>query len=82
MPPRPIKTEADYEAALARVDKLMSARPGTPEGDGLVLWVHLVEDYEKRHYPIPLPDAEGTIRYRNDMRRTGRRRRATNQWRK
>jgi HTH-type transcriptional regulator/antitoxin HigA len=64
VPPRLVKTEADYEAALARVDELTSARPNTPEAKELALWVRLVEGYENRHYPIPLPDPVGTIRCR------------------
>ena len=32
---RPVRTEEDYEAALARIDELMDAEPDTPEGDEL-----------------------------------------------
>ncbi len=32
---RPIKTEADYAAALAAIRKLMNAKPSTPEGERL-----------------------------------------------
>jgi HTH-type transcriptional regulator/antitoxin HigA len=46
---RAIRTEADYEAALARVDALMDAQLGTPEGDELDVLVDLVELYEARH---------------------------------
>jgi HTH-type transcriptional regulator/antitoxin HigA len=35
MSSQPIKTNADYKAALAEVDGLMSAELGTPEGDKL-----------------------------------------------
>ena len=31
----PIKTEADYEVALAEIEGLMNAEPDTPEGDRL-----------------------------------------------
>jgi HTH-type transcriptional regulator / antitoxin HigA len=67
MTPRLVKTEADYEAALARVDELMSARVGTPEADELDLWVHLVEEYENRHHPMPPPDPVEAIRFRMDQ---------------
>ncbi len=59
-----IRTEAEYEAALARVDGLMSARPGTAEREALDLWVHLIRTYEEEHYPIPRPDAIEAIRFR------------------
>jgi HTH-type transcriptional regulator/antitoxin HigA len=50
----PIRTEAEYEAALARVDTLVDAEPGTPDGDDLNVLVTLVESYEARHWPIPI----------------------------
>jgi HTH-type transcriptional regulator/antitoxin HigA len=31
----PIKTEADYETALAELDRLVDAEPNTPRGDWL-----------------------------------------------
>ena len=41
-----IRTEADYEAALARIDALMDAEPGTREGEELDVLTDLVEHYE------------------------------------
>jgi len=50
---RPIKTEADYEAALAEIDELLgNVAPDTPEGDKLELLVTLVEVYEDANYPM------------------------------
>lgn len=40
---RPIRTEADYEAALAEIERLFDAAPGTPEGDYLDVLTTLVE---------------------------------------
>lgn len=51
-----IKTEADYEAALERIDTIFEAAPGTPEGDELEVLLLLVKAYEDEHYPVPLPD--------------------------
>jgi HTH-type transcriptional regulator / antitoxin HigA len=48
----PIRTEAEYDAALADVEELLDATPGTPEGDRLDLLVTLIEDYEARHWAI------------------------------
>jgi HTH-type transcriptional regulator/antitoxin HigA len=53
---RPIKSEQDYEHALARVDELMDAEPGTHEGDELEVLATLVESYEDKHFPIKSPD--------------------------
>ena len=43
---RPVRNEADYERALEDIEKLMDARPGTPEGDELDVLSTLVEAYE------------------------------------
>ena len=61
---RPIKTEADYEAALQKIDQLMDAELGTPEGAQLDVLVTLVEAYEARHYPIADPDPIAAIVHR------------------
>jgi HTH-type transcriptional regulator/antitoxin HigA len=53
---QPIRTEADYEAALQEIDRLWGAAYGSPEGDKLDVLVTLVEAYEVKHYPIPPPD--------------------------
>lgn len=52
---RPIRTESDYDAALAKVEELMDAAPGTPEGDQLDVLVTLIEAYEARHWAIGAP---------------------------
>jgi HTH-type transcriptional regulator/antitoxin HigA len=48
---KPIKNEADYDAALARIEMLMDAEIDTPEGDELDILVTLVEAYEAKHQP-------------------------------
>jgi HTH-type transcriptional regulator/antitoxin HigA len=60
---QPIKTEKDYKAALAEIGQLFDAAPGSPQGDRLDILVTLVEAYEARHYPIPLPDPIEAILY-------------------
>jgi HTH-type transcriptional regulator/antitoxin HigA len=64
MRPRVIKTEADYEATLARIEEILEARPGTPEGEELDLLVTLVELYEETAQPIDPPDPIAAIRFR------------------
>jgi HTH-type transcriptional regulator/antitoxin HigA len=61
---RPIKTEADYEAALQEIERLMNAELDTPEGDRLDILVTLVEAYEAKHYPIAGPDPIAAILHR------------------
>jgi HTH-type transcriptional regulator/antitoxin HigA len=53
---KPIKTEGDYEEALAIIDKLWEAEPGSSEGDLLDVLTTLVEAYEEKHHPILPPD--------------------------
>lgn len=67
MTPKVIKTEGDHEAALARVDELMDARLGTPEGDELELLVTLVELYEEGTFPIDPPTPVDAIRFRMEQ---------------
>ena len=61
---KPIRTEAEYEAALARIYALMDTEPGTLEGDEFELLADLVEFYEDRHYPIPEPDLYASLECR------------------
>src|SRR6266581_9589704 len=58
-----IKTRRDYRHALNRIERLMTAKRGTPEGDCLDVLVTLVEAWERRHYPLDLPDPVEAIRY-------------------
>lgn len=53
---RPIRSDDDHRAALAEIDRLWGAAPGTPEGDELDVLVTLVEKYEEQRWPIREPD--------------------------
>lgn len=53
---KPIRSEADYEAALKEIEALVNSQPGMPEGDRMDVLVTLVQAYEASHYPIPEPD--------------------------
>jgi HTH-type transcriptional regulator/antitoxin HigA len=64
----PIKTEADYDTALAEITGLMDAEPDTPEGDRLDVLVTLVEAYEERHWRIEPPDPIAAIKLRMQQR--------------
>lgn len=60
---KPIKTEPDYRAALREIETLMSARPDSPEGEKLDVLTTLVEAYERKHYPLEMPDAVAAIKF-------------------
>lgn len=62
-----IKTEADYEAALARAEKLMSAEAGTAAAEELEHLAMVIEAYEERHHPIGLPDPISAIQFRMEQ---------------
>lgn len=69
---KPIKTEQDYEEALAKVSKLMSAKINTPEGDALDVLTTLIEVYEAKHYPIDPPDPIEAIKFRLEQENLSR----------
>ena len=62
-----IKTEADYNAALDRVEEIFDAKPGTAEGDELELLSTLVELYEQKAYPIDSPDPLTALQFRMEQ---------------
>lgn len=65
--PKVIKTTAEHESALARIEELFTAKPGTPDGDELELLLLLVETFEATEYPIDLPDPIEAIRFRMEQ---------------
>jgi HTH-type transcriptional regulator / antitoxin HigA len=64
---RPIKNDADYDAAVADVERLMDATPGTADGDRLDVLATLVQAYEDAHWPIDPPDPIDAIQFRIDQ---------------
>jgi len=59
----PLKNRHDYRQALREIETLMQARRNTPEGDRLDVLVTLVEAWERKHYPLDLPDPVEAIKY-------------------
>jgi HTH-type transcriptional regulator/antitoxin HigA len=59
-----IKTKAEYDAALKRLDQLIHSRPGTPDADELELLSALVELYERNHFEVLPPDPIEAIKFR------------------
>lgn len=66
---RPIRTDADYAAALREMEGLMTATPGSPESDRLEVMSMLVGAYEDKHFPIEPPDPVEAIRFFIDQGR-------------
>lgn len=64
---RPIRTEDDYDAALARIEEIWDAEAGTPESDELDVLSVLVEAYEEEHHPIDPPDPIEAIKFRMEQ---------------
>jgi len=73
MPLRPIRTEADYEQALAEINMLFEALPDTPAGDRLEVLATLVEAYEQKHHSVPPPDPIEALLYYLESRGLTRR---------
>lgn len=63
---RPLRSESDYDAALEEIERYFESepKPGTQEGDRFDLLALVIEDYERKHWPIDPPDAVDAIRYR------------------
>jgi HTH-type transcriptional regulator / antitoxin HigA len=66
---RPLRSEADYDAALDEIERYFEKepKPGTPEADRFDLLALIIEDYERKRWPIEPPDAIDAIRYRMEM---------------
>ena len=63
---RPIRTEADHEAALDRIEELWGAAPDTPQRDELDILIDLAEQYEDRHHPTPQGDPIDVLKIHMD----------------
>lgn len=67
MKPKIIKNATDYQAALAHLETLMDAQPGTSEEEELELFAMLIEAYEQATFPIGLPDPVSAIEFRMEQ---------------
>lgn len=66
---KPIKTEEEYNNALAHIYELMQSEieEGSAKSDELEILSILVKEYELVHYPIPLPNPLDAIKFRMDQ---------------
>ncbi len=60
----PIKTETDYRNALKRLEQIFDATIGTSDSDEADVIGLLIDEYEKKHYPIDTPDPIEAIKIR------------------
>ena len=70
---KPIKNNRDYRSALKEIERLMDARPNTPEGERLDVLVTLVAAWEEKHFPIESPDPVEAILFAMEQRGLSRR---------
>lgn len=70
---RPIRTKADYNAALKEISSLLDSPPGSGASERLELLSILVEAYEDRHHPIAPPDPIEAIKFRMEQQGLTRR---------
>ena len=61
-----LQNEEEYDAATARIYALMQAEiaPNSEQGQELQLLALIVEEYERKHYPVPPPDPIEAIKFR------------------
>ncbi|TVQ51367.1 MAG: helix-turn-helix domain-containing protein [Saprospirales bacterium] len=64
---KPIRTETDYQKALARLALIFDARRGTSEGDELEILSILIDNYESENFPIDMPDPISAIKFRMEQ---------------
>jgi HTH-type transcriptional regulator/antitoxin HigA len=64
---KPIRSEADYERALAEVEILWGAKSGTPKGDRLDVLATLIDAFEATHHPMDPPDPVEAIKFRMEQ---------------
>lgn len=59
-----IKTEADYQKALKRLEEIFDSKIGTIESDEADILGLLIDEYEKKQYQIDAPDPIEAIKIR------------------
>jgi HTH-type transcriptional regulator/antitoxin HigA len=62
---RPLRSEREYEAAVDEIEGYFDKEPkkGSPAADRFDLLALLIEDYERRHWPVDAPHPVDAIRY-------------------
>ncbi|SNX58734.1 HTH-type transcriptional regulator / antitoxin HigA [Nitrosomonas ureae] len=65
---KPINTDADYREVLEEIESLMAAEPNTPKGEKLDVLVTLIEAYERKHFPLDLPNPVEAIKFEMEQK--------------
>lgn len=66
-PIKPIRTDQDHADAIAAIESLWDAEPGTAEHDRLEVLGTLVDAYEAQRWPITAPDPVDAIKARMEQ---------------
>ena len=64
---QPVRTEAEHDAAVARIMQLMGAEPDSAASDELDVLVTLVDAYETKHFPMNTPDPLTIIKFQMEQ---------------
>jgi HTH-type transcriptional regulator/antitoxin HigA len=64
---KPIRADEDHAEAIAEIERLWSAEPGTVEHDRLEVLGMLVDTYEAARWPIEAPDPVEAIKSRMEQ---------------
>jgi len=64
---KPIRSKANYRAAVAELGRLWGAKRGTRDGDRLDVLATLIDAYEAEQDPIDPPDPVEAIRFRMEQ---------------
>lgn len=67
MKPKVIKTEAEYEMALAHLEALMEDESDASIKEEMELFAVLIENYEREHFPVELPDPIAAVQFRMEQ---------------
>jgi HTH-type transcriptional regulator/antitoxin HigA len=67
---RPIRNEAEYDAALQEIERYFEHEPefGAAEADRFDLLALVIEDYENKHWPIETPDPVEAIKLKMEQK--------------
>ena len=64
---KPIRSASDYKSSLERLALIFDSEIGTPESDEADILGLMIDEYEKKHYPIDAPDPIEAIKFRMEQ---------------
>jgi len=64
---KPIRSEADYQKALERLEEIFDSKRGTDKGDELEILSIVIDNYESNNFPIGMPDPISAIHFRMEQ---------------